>query len=149
VQDIAWSADGSQLITSTKDKLAKIWDPRAGTVATEWTPHEGGKAFKTLFLGSTGQVLTVGFTRQSKREFKVWEPTKSTAKPLATFELDQASGVMIPFYDEDTRMLYLTGKVRQCAGRGWRGGGRAGSTCMRLLPRAVIRHRRVLPPTQH
>ena len=36
-------------------------------------------------------------------------------RPLATYELDQAAGVMIPFYDEDTRMLYLTGKVRSRA----------------------------------
>ena len=36
---------------------------------------------------------------------------------MATFELDQASGVMIPFYDDDTRMLYLTGKVRACGAK--------------------------------
>lgn len=112
VQDMAWSVDGSRLITSTKDKLAKVWDPRAGAVVTEWMPHEGGKAFKTLFLGESGRILTVGFTKQSKREFKVWDVAKSTAKPMATFELDQASGVMVPFYDDDTKMLYLTGKVR-------------------------------------
>lgn len=108
---MAWSADGSQLLTSTKDKQAKIHDPRAGSVVAEWTPHEGGKAFKTLFLGSSGQILTVGFTKQSKREFKIWDSkTVTGGKALATFELDQASGVMLPFYDEDTRMLYLTGK---------------------------------------
>ena len=54
---------------------------------------------------------------QSKREFKIWDE-KNTAKPIATYELDQAAGVMIPFYDEDTRMLYLTGKVRTQSGQG-------------------------------
>jgi WD40 repeat protein len=106
---MAWNYDGSLLLTSTKDKLAKIHDPRAGAVVTEWTPHEGGKAFKTLFLGPRGHILTVGFTKQSKREFKIWDG-KNFAEPLATQEVDQAAGVMMPFYDEDTRMLYLTGK---------------------------------------
>jgi coronin-1B/1C/6 len=109
IQDLAWNYDGSLLITSTKDKLAKIHDVRSGSVVSEWTPHEGGKAFKTLFLGERGQILTVGFTKQSKREFKLWD-AKNTTTPLATQEVDQAAGVMLPFYDDDTRMLYLTGK---------------------------------------
>ena len=41
----------------------------------------------------------------------MWDGRSLGGKPLATYELDQAAGVMIPFYDEDTRMLYLTGKV--------------------------------------
>lgn len=110
VQDLAFSYDGKLLLTSTKDKLAKVHDPRAATsVVSEWTPHEGGKAFKALFLGDRGQIFTVGFTKQSKREFKLWD-VKNTAEPLTTVEIDQAAGVMMPFYDDDTRMLYLTGK---------------------------------------
>ena len=41
-----------------------MWDPRTAAVATEWTPHDGGKAFKLLFLGEKGQMLSVGFTKQ-------------------------------------------------------------------------------------
>ena len=55
---------------------------------------------------------SVNLSPQSKREFKIWDE-KNTSKPVSTYELDQAAGVMIPFYDEDTRMLYLTGKVRK------------------------------------
>ena len=109
VQDMSWSYDGASLLTSSKDKLAKIHDVRSGKVAAEWTPHEGGKAFKALFLGERGQLLTVGFTKQSKREFKLWDG-KNFDAPLTTQEIDQAAGVMLPFYDDDTRMLYLTGK---------------------------------------
>lgn len=118
VQDLAWSADGTQIITSCKDKLCKVFDARSGAVVSEWTPHEGGKAFKALFLGERGTILTVGFTKQSKREFKLWDakalaaagPGAPGVEPLATQEVDQAAGVMLPFYDDDTRMLYLTGK---------------------------------------
>jgi coronin-1B/1C/6 len=110
VQDLAFNNDGSQLITSSKDKQAKIFDVRSATVAHDkWEPHEGGKAFKALFLGDRGQILTVGFTKQSKREFKVWD-IKNLKDALNAVEVDQAAGVMMPFYDDDTRMLYLTGK---------------------------------------
>ena len=61
----------------------QVWDPRTSTVATEWTPHDGGKAFKLLFLGSTGTMLSCGFTKQSKREFKIWD-AKNMAKPIST-----------------------------------------------------------------
>jgi coronin-1B/1C/6 len=40
---------------------------------------------------------------------KLWD-AKNLAAPLTTIEIDQAAGVMMPFYDEDVKMLYLTGK---------------------------------------
>jgi hypothetical protein len=33
--------------------------------------------------------------------------------PLHTQEIDQASGVLMPFYDADLKLLYLAGKVRR------------------------------------
>ena len=44
--------------------MAKIWDPRAQAVTNEWMPHDGGKAFKLLFLGESGRMLSCGFTKQ-------------------------------------------------------------------------------------
>jgi hypothetical protein len=32
-------------------------------------------------------------------------------KPIKTLQLDTSSGVVMPFYDNDTKMLYLAGKV--------------------------------------
>jgi len=110
VQDVAWNHNGSQIITSDKEKSAKIWDVRANTAVAEWKPHAGGKPFKVLPLGSSSWIVTVGFTAQAKREFKVWDAASGFDKPLTTFDLDQSSGTMIPFFDEDTRVMYLTGK---------------------------------------
>lgn len=109
VQDLAWNADGSLLATSTKDKLGKIFDPRTGAVVAEWMPHEGAKAFKILFLGDRGQILTAGFSKQNKREVKIWD-VKDFSKEICQVEVDQSAGTLMPFYDDDTRILYLTGK---------------------------------------
>ena len=99
-------------VTDDKNREGHVdrFDVRAGAVVSEWKPHAGGKPFKVLPLGATGQLVTVGFTAQAKREFKVWDAASGFEKPLTTFDLDQSSGTLIPFYDEDTRVMYLTGK---------------------------------------
>jgi hypothetical protein len=35
--------------------------------------HEGVKCFKLTWLGDSNNVLTAGFTKQSKREFKIFD----------------------------------------------------------------------------
>lgn len=33
------------------------------------------------------------------------------SEPVADFEIDSSNGVLLPFYDPDTNMVYLCGKV--------------------------------------
>ena len=47
--------------------------------------------------------------------------------PLIEEEIDGLSGLLFPFYDADTHMLYLAGKVVE-------GGGGTGAACGRPLP---------------
>jgi coronin-1B/1C/6 len=71
--------------------------------------HEGVKCFKLVWLGESNNILTCGFTKQSKREFRIFDMRDLTT-PLFTQEIDQASGVLMPFYDPDLKILYLAGK---------------------------------------
>lgn len=112
IQDISWNYNGTLLATSDKSKVARIYDARTGEIVHEWKPHTGGKPSKVVFLGDSSRVVTVGFTAQAKREFKIWDLSVDKEKPLTTHELDQSAGAMIPFYDDDTKILYITGKVR-------------------------------------
>ncbi|CAE7305126.1 corA, partial [Symbiodinium sp. KB8] len=109
VQDLNWNYNGSLLATTSKDKLTRVWDPRSSKVVASHKCHDGAKASKVLFLGRKEQLVTVGFTRQSKREFKGWDPRKLDT-PLFHKELDQSAGVLLPFYDESNNILYLGGK---------------------------------------
>lgn len=111
IQDVAWSRNGDLLATSCKDKALRMFDVRVGTEAlqTQEKAHEGTKSSKICFLGNKGTIATVGFTRQSKRQFKIWDPRNLEAA-VCTQDLDQAAGVIMPFYDEDTNLLYLAGK---------------------------------------
>jgi coronin-1B/1C/6 len=110
IQDIVWDYKGNNYATSSKDKHVRIFDARTATLATKIeTVHEGAKSIKMAYLGALDKMVTVGFTRQSQRQFKIWDP-RNTAKEVKKIDIDQAAGVIMPFYDEDTQILYLAGK---------------------------------------
>lgn len=109
VQDIVWDYTGKHYTTATKDKNVSIYDARTTGVVHSMQAHEGSKAVKLAYLGDTGNFLSVGFTRQSGRQFKIWDP-RNLEKALHTENIDTASGAIIPFYDPDTQLLYLAGK---------------------------------------
>lgn len=110
IQDLSWDYLGNLYATSCKDKTVRIIDARSGgTVCAIEGAHEGSKACKLTYCGRLDRLLTVGFTKHSQRQFRVWDP-RDTSKPLKTQELDQSAGVMMPFFDVDTNMLYLAGK---------------------------------------
>lgn len=60
------------------------------------------------FLGS-GRLLTTGFSRHSDRQYSIWDQD-DLAQPLATDTIDSSSGVVFPFYDYDTNIVFLAGK---------------------------------------
>lgn len=110
IQDIAWSWTGSSLATSCKDKALRIYDARSGQVSNvKEMAHEGSKSVKLTWLGEKEKLVSVGFTRQSQRQFKIWDPRKMDQE-IKKIDIDQAAGVIIPFYDPDTSLLYLCGK---------------------------------------
>lgn len=110
IQDVAWDYTGAQYATSCKDKNVRIVDGRTGNVSTVLeTVNEGAKSTKLTFLGNSNQLLTVGFTKQSQRQFKVFDVRNSTTA-VAKVDIDQAAGVILPFFDPDTNILFLAGK---------------------------------------
>mmetsp|Transcript_4244 Transcript_4244/g.6539 ORF Transcript_4244/g.6539 Transcript_4244/m.6539 type:complete len:441 (-) Transcript_4244:190-1512(-) len=110
IQDIVWDYCGETYATSSKDKNVRMVDPRSASVVnTIEMAHEGAKSIKLSFLGRLDKLVTIGFTRQSQRQFKIWDP-RNTTKELKRVDVDQAAGVIMPFFDEDTQLLYLAGK---------------------------------------
>lgn len=110
IQDIVWSYNGNQYATSCKDKHVRLIDARTATLSAKIeTAHEGAKSIKLTYLGNMDKLITVGFTRQSQRQFKVWD-ARNTSEALEKIDIDQAAGVVMPFFDVDTGLLYLAGK---------------------------------------
>ncbi|XP_053327442.1 coronin-1A [Spea bombifrons] len=109
IYSVAWNRDGRFICTSCKDKKIRVVEPRAGRVVAEKDkPHEGSRPVRAIFI-TDDKILTTGFSRMSERQVALWD-LKSLDEPLTLQELDTSSGVLIPFFDPDTNIVYLGGK---------------------------------------
>jgi len=71
-------------------------------------------SFNAFFCAASGRyippaVFSVGFSKSSEREFKVWD-TRNFKQPLVTKALDNASGSITPVYDAGTGVIFLAGR---------------------------------------
>jgi WD40 repeat protein len=108
IQSGEWNRNGSLIATSCKDKKLRILDPRTNRIAAETEGHQGVKGSRVVYLGMD-KLFSVGFTKTSEREFAIWDSRNLSAR-LTSQSVDSASGLLMPFYDEDTKILFLGGK---------------------------------------
>eukprot|EP00771_Trimastix_marina_P002010 gnl/Trimastix_PCT/312.p2 GENE.gnl/Trimastix_PCT/312~~gnl/Trimastix_PCT/312.p2 ORF type:complete len:513 (-),score=172.06 gnl/Trimastix_PCT/312:99-1637(-) len=110
VTDVVFNEDGSLMATQCpRQKLVRIIDPRANTVAMQTAGHLGPKAAHLSWFKNRDWLCSAGFGRQSDRQLLFWDP-RNFDKPMATETMEQAPGAFTPFYDEGTSVLYLFGK---------------------------------------
>ncbi|XP_040472723.1 coronin-6 isoform X1 [Falco naumanni] len=109
IYNVGWNRNGSLLVTTCKDKKVRIIDPRKQQVVAErFAPHEGLRPVRAIFTRE-GLIFTTGFTRMSQRELGLWDPN-NFEEPIALQEMDTSNGVLLPFYDPDSSIVYLCGK---------------------------------------
>ncbi|XP_016333702.1 uncharacterized protein coro1cb isoform X1 [Sinocyclocheilus anshuiensis] len=106
---VCWSRNGSLICTACKDKKVRVVDPRKGKIIAEKDKaHEGARPMRAIFLAD-GNIFTTGFSRMSERQLALWNP-KNMEDPISVHEMDTSNGVLLPFYDPDTNVVYLCGK---------------------------------------
>ncbi|XP_065424891.1 coronin-1C isoform X1 [Chrysemys picta bellii] len=109
IYNVSWNRNGSLICTASKDKKVRVIDPRKQEIVAEKErAHEGARPMRAIFL-SDGNVFTTGFSRMSERQLALWNP-KNMEEPIALHEMDTSNGVLLPFYDPDTNIIYLCGK---------------------------------------
>ncbi|KAA0706437.1 Coronin-2A [Triplophysa tibetana] len=108
VLSLNFNPDGSLIATTCKDKKIRIIEPRTGRVLQE-SSSTSHRAFKILFLWNVNMLLTTGKSCWNQRQFALWN-LEDLSEPVLEEDLDGGSGVIFPFYDPDTHLLFLAGK---------------------------------------
>ncbi|KAJ7309102.1 hypothetical protein JRQ81_008427 [Phrynocephalus forsythii] len=109
IYNVCWNHNGSLFVTTCKDKHLRIIDPRQHLVVAEkFKPHEGSRPVRAIFMAD-GKVFTTGFSKMSERQLALWD-LKNFEEPIALQEMDTSNGVLLPFYDPDSSIVYLCGK---------------------------------------
>ncbi|ORX72684.1 DUF1900-domain-containing protein [Linderina pennispora] len=104
-----WSHDGVLIAATCRDKKLRVFDARSGELVQEGVSHQGVKGSRVTWLGREPRLVTTGFARSSDREVYLWDAT-NLEKPLLKQDIDLSSGMLMPFYDASTNMLYVAGK---------------------------------------
>lgn len=106
---LEWSYNGALLGAITKDRILNVFDPRKDGSALSGPAHEGARPQKLTWLGSSNAIFTAGFSKISEREYAVYD-LRDLQNPLIRKRLDDLAGIPFPFFDEDSKVLYIAGK---------------------------------------
>jgi coronin-1B/1C/6 len=109
-----WNLDGSKIATTCKDKMIRCFDPRTGELLNETKGHAATKPMRGFFM-TDGKLFTTGFSKTSERQYALWDPERLDAGTngminLCLDEVDNSNGLIFPFYDPDTNLIFLCGK---------------------------------------
>jgi len=107
IQSVSWNYDGSLLAATCKDKQNRVADPRTGKFSHTGAGHEGVKGSRCMWVHD--KLFTVGFSKSSERQYALYD-LSDLSKPIVEQGVDNSSGILCPFYDYDTKMIYLAGK---------------------------------------
>lgn len=109
---VSFSYQTSLLTTSSKDRKLRVFDVRAGAApVAEWAAHEGVQGGRVIFLSrDSDHVLSTGFNKQRNRQVGLWDMREPT-KPLVMRTGEASTAHVVPFYDHDTELLYLSGRA--------------------------------------
>lgn len=111
VTSFAFNYTGNLIATASRDKKLRVWDIRSGEIISEGPGHEGAKVPRVEWLGQTDRIVTTGFSKLSDRQVGIWDTGKIEDGPIGGFfRVDSSAGVLMPFYDASTKVLFLVGK---------------------------------------
>ncbi|CAK9811862.1 Coro7 [Anthophora plagiata] len=107
---LAWSPCGQYLASTCKDGKLRVYKPRSSDVPVKTGKGPVGTRGARVVWALKGQFLVVmGFDKVSERQIYVFKADNLNT-PLTTVGLDVSPAILMPYYDEDSSTLFLTGR---------------------------------------
>lgn len=108
LQSLSWKRDGSLLATSCKDKMLRVFDPRAQLTPVQSTKGLQNSKDSRILWTRDDLLLTTGFDTMRGREVRLWDSRKLSSS-ISSASLGTSNGTVIPLFDDDTGLLVLAG----------------------------------------
>ncbi|XP_061604705.1 coronin-7-like isoform X1 [Phyllopteryx taeniolatus] len=108
LQSLSWKRDGSLLASTCKDKMLRVFDPRAQLKAVQSAACLQNNKDSRILWAKEDFLLTTGFDRMRNREVRLWDSRNLTSS-LRSQTFGTSSGTLIPLLDADTGLLVLAG----------------------------------------
>lgn len=109
LQSMAWSHDGSILLTTAKDKTLSLVDMRNSAVTNSVQAHANHRNSKCVWLGDSPYFATTAHSAAMDREMALWDHRQLSA-PVRKERIDSSTGALMAFFDADNNLLTLAGK---------------------------------------
>lgn len=107
----AWSPCGVFCSTVCKDGKIRVYKPRASEMPVrEGKALEGRRGARVIWALDGRYIVVTGFDKESERTIRVVE-ANNLNQNACDIGLDVSPAILIPFYDEDSSILFVTGKV--------------------------------------
>ncbi|CAD6187798.1 unnamed protein product [Caenorhabditis auriculariae] len=111
VLSLAWSADGRRLASVGKDSMLFVHEPNTqGSTVYKKKVLESTRAARVLFACDDRIIIVVGMTKGSGRQIQMYDATTTDLRHIYTQSVDSATQPLIPHYDYDTNVIFLSGK---------------------------------------
>ncbi|XP_044747703.1 coronin-7 isoform X1 [Coccinella septempunctata] len=106
----SWSPCGKFCATVCKDGKIRVYNPRRSDIpVNEGKGPEGNRGARITWALEGNYIVVTGFDKVSQRLISLYK-VDDLGNPLQTIVSDVSPSILIPFYDEDSSTLFLTGK---------------------------------------
>ncbi|XP_034248908.1 coronin-7 isoform X3 [Thrips palmi] len=107
---MAWSPCGAYCATVCKDFKIRVYEPRASAQPVrEGKGPAGSRGARIVWALDGNYIVVMGFDKVSERQISVYK-SHALNVPMNTIGLDVSPSILIPFYDEDSSTLFVTGR---------------------------------------